>query len=68
MKWPTTAPPEQPPALAGYVAWRRRCGLPWQKVANAPTETEASAKLFDLMRRSGTGHWESVILPSDQRP
>jgi hypothetical protein len=52
----------------GFVAWRRQQGQRWKPVAEGATEREASDRLFEIMKRSGSGTFDSVILKIGEKP
>lgn len=66
---PSTLPP-YPPAhpAAAYIAWRRKPGEQWARVGGGGTVGEAWERLWEAMKRTGSGDFESVILARGNEP
>jgi hypothetical protein len=59
-------PPVSPHAV--YVAWYRRSGEAWAKVAGGATLREASDRCHDRTRPLGPGDYEQVTLKNGESP
>jgi hypothetical protein len=58
----------QVPTPPAWLGWRRRRGGGWAVVSEGQTEQEASSKLFVVMERDKSGHFDSVVLRAGVRP
>lgn len=61
-------PPPIPPPSAKWVAWRKRDGNRWSKVATCQTEAEAWKRLYSAMDMERSGSWSNCVLREGVNP
>ena len=51
-----------------FQAWRRPRSGRWKVVATGETDREATFRLLEAANQDRTGDFESIVLPTGQRP
>jgi hypothetical protein len=59
--------PTAPRSPTIWCGWRRLRGLPWAKVCEGPSESDAIRQLLDIAAEMG-GHADGIVLPHGRHP